>query len=50
MIRTIAADSRAHVAGVARPCALGTWYVQPEPDSGTAFMTANARRPSERPT
>jgi hypothetical protein len=49
MICTIAAR-QVHVAGRARPCVLGTWYGQPEPASGPAFMTANARRPSEPPT
>jgi hypothetical protein len=50
MKRTIAAANRAHVPGRARPCDLGTWYVQPEPASGAVFMTAATRRPSERPT
>jgi hypothetical protein len=50
MIRTIAAYSRAHVAGFARPCALGAWHVQPKIGTGTAFMATDARRPSEPPT
>jgi hypothetical protein len=50
MIRTSAVEARAHGAGLARLRALGTWYVQAKLDSGPAFKTANARRPSEPPT